>query len=113
MTKYDSAIYISRNYEMPWGMFNFPFENMERQFMYYLQTYFFDTYEHINNKDLDALFKLDITNHTRVTCEHGFIHIVKTEVDNCTRIVFYYNPNTDKPLLCKLEEEWLCVQNKV
>lgn len=113
MTNYDSAIYITRNYEMPWGMFNFPFENMEKQFMNYLKQYFFETYERIVNKELDGLFKLNTTNKTYIDCDHGFIHIVKREENDCIRIVFYYNPNTDKPLLSKLQDEWVCIQNNV
>ena len=31
----------------------------------------------------------------------------KRNGNNCTRMVFYYNPNKDKPLLNKLQEEWL------
>lgn len=113
MNNYDSAVYITRNYEMPLGIFNFPFESIERQFMNYLQQYFLDTYEHIINKDLNALFKLNITNKTYIDCDHGFIHIVKREENECIRLVFYYNPNTNKPLLSKLQDEWLCVNNQI
>jgi hypothetical protein len=31
MNNYESAVYITRDYEMPWGFFNSPFETMEKE----------------------------------------------------------------------------------
>ena len=106
MSDYESAVYITRDYEMPWGIFNFPFETMEKEFMNHFQRYFPESYEHIKNHNLDELFVNEL-NKTRIDIEKGFIHIVKRNGNHCTRMVFYYNPNKDKPLLNKLQEEWL------
>jgi len=105
MSDYESAVYITRDYEMPWGIFNFPFETMEKEFMNHFQRYFPESYEHIKNHDLDGLFIMEL-NKPRIEIEKGFIHIVKRNGNHCTRMVFYYNPNKDKPLLNKLQEEW-------
>ena len=105
MSDYESAVYITRDYEMPWGIFNFPFETMEKEFMNNFQRYFPESYEHIKNHNLDGLFVNEL-NKTRIDIEKGFIHIVKRNGNHCIRMVFYYNPNKDKPLLSKLQEEW-------
>jgi hypothetical protein len=103
MNDYESAVYITRDYEQPWGMFNSPFETMEKDFMNNFQRYFPESYDSIKKHDLEGLF----VNKTRIEIEKGFIHIVKRDGNHCTRMVFYYNPNKDKPLLSKLQEEWL------
>jgi len=106
MNNYQSAVYITRDYEMPWGFFNSPFETMEKDFMNYFQSYFPESYDRIKNNDLDGLFIMEL-NKPRIEIEKGFIHIVKRDGNHCTRMVFYYNPNKHTPLLSKLQEEWL------
>ena len=114
MTNYDSAVYISINYEQPWGIINSPFETIEKEFMSYLEKYFPETFERIKNHNLDKIFENDINfNEPLIDCRRGFIHLVKIdENDNCTRMVFYYNPYTDTPLFNKLYFEYLRLKRK-
>ncbi len=113
---YNSSVIWIENFKEPIMVFNSPFTWMEKEFMNQLEIHFPKTYQLISNPtrdNLKTLFSFDAKKEIQMDCQYGCIHVVKNEKNNHFRLIFVFNPTEDKPLLSKLQDEWLCHQNGI